>query len=81
VISARASEIRYGRIPDLDRRIQAATDKLAGLQSEQKMLKEVVDAEDIPKVVSRATGVPVARLMEGEVLKLVHLGRLESTVV
>ncbi len=69
----RASEIRYGRIPDLDRRIQAATDKLAGLQSEQKMLKEVVDAEDIAEVVSRATGVPVARLMEGEVLKLVHL--------
>jgi len=69
----RASEIRYGRIPDLDRRIQAATDKLAGLQSEQKMLKEVVDAEDIAEVVSRATGGPVARLMEGEVLKLVHL--------
>ena len=68
-----ASEIRYGRVPDLDRRIQAATDKLAGLQSEQKMLKEVVDAEDIAEVVSRATGVPVARLMEGEVLKLVHL--------
>jgi len=68
-----ASEIRYGRVPDLDRRIQAATDKLAELQSEQKMLKEEVDAEDIAEVVSRATGVPVSRLMEGEVQKLIHL--------
>jgi ATP-dependent Clp protease ATP-binding subunit ClpB len=68
-----ASEIRYGRVPDLDRRIQVATDKLAELQSEQKMLKEEVDAEDIAEVVSRATGVPVSRLMEGEVRKLVHL--------
>jgi ATP-dependent Clp protease ATP-binding subunit ClpB len=68
-----ASEIRYGRVPDLDRRIQAATDRLAGLQSEQKMLKEEVDAEDIAEVVSRATGVPVSRLMEGEVRKLVQL--------
>jgi ATP-dependent Clp protease ATP-binding subunit ClpB len=69
----RASEIRYGRVPDLDRRIQAATDKLASLQSGQRMLKEEVDAEDIAEVVSRATGVPVSRLMEGEVRKLVQL--------
>ena len=68
-----AAEIRYGRVPDLERRIQAATDKLAELQSEQKMLKEEVDAEDIAEVVSRATGVPVSRLMEGEVRKLVEL--------
>ena len=69
----RASEIRYGRVPDLDKRIQSATDKLAELQSEEKMLKEEVDAEDIAEVVSRATGVPVSRLMEGEVRKLVQL--------
>jgi ATP-dependent Clp protease ATP-binding subunit ClpB len=68
-----AAEIRYGRVPDLERRIQAATDKLDQLQSEQKMLKEEVDAEDIADVVSRATGVPVSRLMEGEVRKLVEL--------
>jgi ATP-dependent Clp protease ATP-binding subunit ClpB len=68
-----AAEIRYGRVPDLERRIQAATDKLDALQSEQKMLKEEVDAEDIAEVVSRATGVPVSRLMEGEVRKLVEL--------
>jgi ATP-dependent Clp protease ATP-binding subunit ClpB len=69
----RAAEIRYGRVPELDRRIQAATDKLAELQSEQKMLKEEVDAEDIAEVVSRSTGIPVSRLMEGEVRKLVEL--------
>jgi ATP-dependent Clp protease ATP-binding subunit ClpB len=68
-----AAEIRYGRVPDLEQRIQAATDKLDALQSEQKMLKEEVDAEDIAEVVSRATGVPVSRLMEGEVRKLVEL--------
>ncbi len=68
-----AAEIRYGRVPDLERRIQGATDKLDALQSEQKMLKEEVDAEDIAEVVSRATGVPVSRLMEGEVRKLVEL--------
>ena len=70
---ATLSEIRYGRVPDLERRIQAATDKLAALQSAQKMLKEEVDAEDIAEVVSRATGVPVSRLMEGEIRKLVEL--------
>jgi ATP-dependent Clp protease ATP-binding subunit ClpB len=71
-----AAEIRYGRVPDLEGRIQAATDKLAELQSEQKMLKEEVDAEDIAYVVSRATGIPVSRLMEGEVRKLVELENL-----
>jgi len=71
-----AAEIRYGRVPDLERRIQAATDKLAELQSEQKMLKEEVDAEDIAEVVSRATGIPVSRLMEGEVCKLIELEEL-----
>ncbi|MGA3352765.1 MAG: AAA family ATPase [Acidimicrobiales bacterium] len=68
-----AAEIRYGRVPDLEARIKLATDKLDALQSEQKMLKEEVDAEDVAEVVSRATGVPVSRLMEGEVRKLVEL--------
>jgi ATP-dependent Clp protease ATP-binding subunit ClpB len=69
----RASEIRYGRVPELDRQIQGATDKLAELQAGEKMLKEEVDAEDIAEVVSRVSGVPVSRLMESEVRKLVHL--------
>ena len=64
---------RYGRIPEVDKRIEEATEKLAELQAEQKMLKEEVDAEDVAEVVSRWTGVPVTRLVEGEVAKLVHL--------
>jgi ATP-dependent Clp protease ATP-binding subunit ClpB len=69
----KASEIRYGRMPELQRQVDAATAKLAELQSDQKMLKEEVDEEDIAEVVSRWTGVPVSRLMEGEVSKLVRM--------
>ncbi|HLI16418.1 MAG TPA: ATP-dependent chaperone ClpB [Acidimicrobiales bacterium] len=68
-----AAEIRYGELPALERRIAEATDRLAELQSHQKMLKEEVDAEDIAEVVSRWTGVPVTNLLESEVQKLVHM--------
>ncbi len=70
---ARSAEVRYGRIPEIERRVEEATRNLAALQSEQQMLKEEVDAEDVAEVVSRWTGVPVSRLVEGEVAKLVHL--------
>ena len=70
---SRASEIRYGRIPELETRINETTTHLNDLQSKQRMLKEEVDAEDIAEVVSKWTGVPVTRLMEGEMAKLVHL--------
>ncbi len=68
-----AAEIRFGRIPELERRIDAATTHLDELQLGNRMLKEEVDAEDIAEVVSKWTGVPVNRLMEGEMSKLVHL--------
>ncbi|MEZ5216080.1 MAG: AAA family ATPase [Ilumatobacteraceae bacterium] len=68
-----AAEIRYGRIPELERRIDEATGHLDQLQAGNQMLKEEVDAEDIAEVVSKWTGVPVSRLMEGEMQKLVHL--------
>ena len=68
-----AAEIRYGRIPELERRIEEATMHLDELQSEHRMLKEEVDAEDIADVVSKWTGVPVSRLMEAEAAKLIHL--------
>ena len=55
----RASEIRYGVIPDLERRIEEATKALAELQADGAMLKEEVDAEDVAEVVSRWTGIPV----------------------
>ena len=70
---AQASEITYGRIPDLERRVEKATSDLDELQKGQRFLKEEVDAEDVAEVVSRATGVPVSRLLEGEVEKLVRM--------
>ncbi|MEI2705103.1 MAG: AAA family ATPase [Ilumatobacteraceae bacterium] len=77
-----AAEIRYGRMPELERRIGEATAHLDQLQSSNRMLKEEVDAEDIAEVVSKWTGVPVSRLMEGEMAKLIHLeGLLHQRVV
>ncbi|MCU1488219.1 MAG: clpB, partial [Actinomycetia bacterium] len=69
----RAAEIRYGQLPELERKIDEATKKLDGLQSGHRMLKEEVDEEDVAEVVSKWTGVPVSRLMEGEVQKLVRM--------
>ena len=69
----KAAEMRYGRIPDLERRIEDATKHLAELQADSRMLKEEVDEEDVAEIVSRWTGVPVSRLMEGEMAKLVRM--------
>ena len=69
----RASELRYGIIPDAERRIDEATNRLAELQSDSSMLTEEVDTDHIAAVVSRSTGVPVSRLMEGETAKLIRL--------
>ena len=68
-----AAEIRYGRIPELEHRVADATAHLDELQKGNRMLKEEVDSEDIAEVVSKSTGVPVSKLMEGEMSKLVHL--------
>ncbi len=70
---AEASEITYGVIPELGRKIEEATAALDELQKSQRFLKEEVDAEDVAEVVSRSTGVPVSRLLEGEVEKLVRM--------
>jgi ATP-dependent Clp protease ATP-binding subunit ClpB len=69
----RAAEIRYGQIPELERKVDEATKTLAELQAVNKMLKEEVDEEDIAEVVAKWTGVPVSRLLEGEVAKLVRM--------
>ena len=69
----RAAEIRYGRLPEIERQIAEASKALDELQAEQKMLKEEVDEEDVAEVVSKWTGVPLSRLMEGEMSKLVRL--------
>lgn len=77
-----AAEIRYGRIPELERRIEDATAHLHQLQETKAMLKEEVDAEDIAEVVGKATGIPMTRLMESETQKLVHLeGLLNKRVI
>ncbi len=70
---AQSSEITYGLIPDLERQVEEATEALNELQKTQRFLKEEVDAEDVAEVVSRATGVPVSRLLEGEVEKLIRM--------
>jgi ATP-dependent Clp protease ATP-binding subunit ClpB len=79
---AKASELQYGRLPELERGILEQERRLAELQKDQRMLKEEVDEEDIAEVVSRWTGVPVSRLMEGEVQKLLKMEeRLHQRVV
>ncbi len=79
---ALASELQYGRLPDLERRIRDAEARLGDLQRDTRMLKEQVDEEDIAEVVSKWTGIPVSRLMEGEVQKLVQMeDRLHRRVV
>jgi ATP-dependent Clp protease ATP-binding subunit ClpB len=70
---AKASELQYGRVPKLEERIKVEEARLAALQKDQRMLKEEVDEEDIAEVVSKWTHIPVSRLMEGEVQKLLHM--------
>ncbi len=69
----KAAEVRYGRIPETDKRISEVQKELAETQGDRKLLKEDVDEEDVAQVVSRWTGVPVARLLEGQTQKLLRL--------
>jgi ATP-dependent Clp protease ATP-binding subunit ClpB len=69
----RAAELRFGVLPGLERELAEANERLLALQSDRKMLKEEVDEEDVAEVVSAWTGVPVTRLMQGEMAKLLRL--------
>jgi ATP-dependent Clp protease ATP-binding subunit ClpB len=69
----RAAELKYGKLNDLERRLQAEEELLAGKQKNNMLLNEEVSEAEIAKVVSRWTGVPVSRLLEGEREKLVRL--------
>jgi ATP-dependent Clp protease ATP-binding subunit ClpB len=69
----RASQLQYGTIPGLERDLETESKKLAEIQRDGAMLKEEVSEEDIAAIVSKWTGVPVARMLEGEMAKLVHL--------
>ena len=70
------AELMYGRIPELERRISDATANASTPSDHERMLKEEVDAQDIAEVVAKWTGIPVTRLLEGELHKLVHLEEL-----
>ncbi|HEX9365267.1 MAG TPA: AAA family ATPase, partial [Vicinamibacterales bacterium] len=79
---AKASELQYGRLPELERKIKDQEARLAELQKNQKMLKEEVDEEDVAGIVARWTHIPVSRLLEGEVQKLLKMEeRLHQRVV
>jgi ATP-dependent Clp protease ATP-binding subunit ClpB len=79
---AKASELQYGRIPELEKRIAAGDSAADGAAKGPRMLKEQVDEEDIAEVVAKWTNIPVSRLMEGEIQKLIHMEtRLHERVV
>jgi ATP-dependent Clp protease ATP-binding subunit ClpB len=79
---AKVAEIRYGRIAAAERELREAEERFRQIQKEAPMLKEEVDEEDIAKLVSKWTGIPVGRLLEGEAEKLVHMEeRLRQRVV
>jgi len=69
----RAAELKYGKLAELERKLAAEQGRLDEKQSGRRLLKEEVDEEDIAEVVSRWTGVPVSKLLEGEIQKLLQL--------
>ncbi len=79
---ARVAELRYGQLLLVERQLEQENARLAKIQIETMMLKEEVDEEDIAQVVAKWTGIPVTRLLEGEVEKLIHMEeRLHRRVV
>ena len=79
---ARASEIQYGQIPELERRLEAEQAKLETIQQDGVTLKEEVDEEDVAEVVAKWTGVPVSKMLEGEMHKLLTMEeRLRERVI
>ena len=79
---SRLAELQYGEMARLESELKKEEEKLAGLQKSEKMLKEEVDEEDVAEVVSKWTGIPVSRMLEGEMEKLVHMEeRLKQRVI
>jgi ATP-dependent Clp protease ATP-binding subunit ClpB len=78
----KAAEIRYGKLVTLEKRLAAVNAKLEGMEKAGRMLKEEVDEEDVARVVSKWTGIPVSKMLEGDVAKLVQMeDRLRLRVV
>jgi ATP-dependent Clp protease ATP-binding subunit ClpB len=79
---SRAAEIRYGKLVELNKELEKEQAGLGEVQKDQKMLKEEVDAEDVAEVVAKWTGIPVSRMMETEVQKLIQMEeRLQQRVI
>jgi ATP-dependent Clp protease ATP-binding subunit ClpB len=79
---AKAAELQYGKIPELERKLASEQQKLANIQSDGVMLKEEVDEEDVAEVVAKWTGVPVSKMLEGEMQKLVTMeDRLRNRII
>jgi ATP-dependent Clp protease ATP-binding subunit ClpB len=79
---ARAAEIRYGKLVELNTELEQEHANLSEIQKNNKMLKEEVDAEDVAEVVANWTGIPVSRMMESDVQKLIHMeDRLKKRVI
>src|SRR5208337_3689262 len=78
----KAAEIRYGKLVTLEKQLAAVNAKLEGMEKAGRMLKEEVDEEDVARVVSKWTGIPVSKMLEGDVVKLVQMeDRLRLRVV
>lgn len=78
----KVAEIRYGRLIELNKQVEKLSAELTGLQKKGKMLKEEVDEEDVAQVVSRWTGIPVSKMLEGEVERLLKMeGILSRRVI
>jgi ATP-dependent Clp protease ATP-binding subunit ClpB len=69
----KAAELRYGRLPQLEKELQAAEQRAQAEAGQKRMLKEEVDAEDVAEVVGKWTGIPVSKLLEGQVEKLLKI--------
>jgi ATP-dependent Clp protease ATP-binding subunit ClpB len=73
---AKVAELRYGKVQDLERRLKEANERIEEMQQSDRMLKEQVDEEDIARIVAKWTGVPVSKMLESEVQKLIGMEEL-----
>ncbi|PYT26784.1 MAG: ATP-dependent chaperone ClpB [Acidobacteria bacterium] len=78
----KAAKLRYGRLGEIEKELEAATKELETIKSGTALLKEEIDEEDIARIVAKWTGIPVTRMLEGEIQKLIHMeDRLRNRVV
>jgi len=78
----KAAQIKYGKLAEIERNIEAANHELEAIKQGSALLKEEIDEEDIAKIVAKWTGIPVSRMLEGEIQKLIHMEeRLHERVV